>query len=89
MFTSAATPRLLATGSARDHIVAFMRGEDVLAAVTRWTVRLAETGWGDTVLALPDGVWTDRIGGGRFSGPAAAADLFAELPVVLLERVDG
>ena len=89
MFTSGGYTPVLATGSARDHIVAFMRGEDVVVAVTRWTIRLDETGWGDTVLALPDGVWTDHIGGRRFSGPAAAADLFAELPVVLLERVDG
>ena len=88
-FTSGGYTPVLATGSARDHVVAFLRGDDVLVAVSRWTVRLGETGWGDTVLALPNGVWTDCIGGGRFSGPAAAADLFAELPVALLERVDG
>ena len=50
---------------------------------------LAETGWGDTSLTLPDGVWADRIAGGRFSGRVLASDLFAELPVALLERVDG
>ena len=50
---------------------------------------LAETGWGDTALTLPDGVWTDRIAGGRFSGRVLAVELFAELPVALLERVDG
>ena len=88
-FTSGGYTPVLATGSARDHLVAFMRGDDVLVAVSRWTVRLGETGWGDTILALPGGVWTDRIAGGRFSGPTAAADLFAELPVVLLERTDG
>jgi hypothetical protein len=37
-------------------------------------------------LALPAGVWVDRIGGGRFGGEVLAADLFANLGVVLLER---
>ena len=30
---------VLATGSAADHVVAFRRGDDVLVAVVRWTVR--------------------------------------------------
>jgi (1->4)-alpha-D-glucan 1-alpha-D-glucosylmutase len=77
---------VLATGSAGDHVVAFRRGEDVLVAVTRWTVRLAEAGWGDTVVPLPDGSWTDTLTGAMASGPTSAAELFAELPVVLLVR---
>jgi (1->4)-alpha-D-glucan 1-alpha-D-glucosylmutase len=77
---------VLAAGSAADHVVAFRRGEDILVAVTRWTVRLAETGWGNTVVPLPDGYWTDTLTGAMASGPTSAAELFAELPVVLLER---
>ena len=50
---------VLAAGVAADHVVAFRRSDDVLVAVTRWTVRLAETGWGDTVVALPGG-FVDR-----------------------------
>ena len=42
---------VLAAGAAAEHVVAFRRGDDVLVAVSRWTVRLDETGWGDTVLA--------------------------------------
>jgi (1->4)-alpha-D-glucan 1-alpha-D-glucosylmutase len=68
--------------------VAFLRGDDVITAVTRHSVRLAETGWGDTTLALPDGVWTDRIARSKFSGEVTAADLFAASPVALLERTD-
>jgi (1->4)-alpha-D-glucan 1-alpha-D-glucosylmutase len=79
---------LLAEGSAAEHLVAFQRGEDVVTAVTRHSVRLAEKGWGDTVLTLPSGKWADRIGGGRFSGEVTAAELMAESPVTLLERVD-
>jgi len=77
---------VLATGQAGDHVVAFRRGDDVLVAVTRWTVRLAEKGWGNTVVPLPDGSWTDTLTGAMASGPTSAAELFAELPVVLLER---
>ena len=34
---------VLAEGSAARHLVAFLRGDDVLVAVRRWTVDLAET----------------------------------------------
>ena len=79
---------MLADGPAADHVVAFRRGEDVLVAVTRWTVRLGETGWGNTTLALPPGDWTDRLTGRQWSGATLAATLLAELPGVLLERTD-
>jgi (1->4)-alpha-D-glucan 1-alpha-D-glucosylmutase len=79
---------LLATGTAADHVVAFRRGEDVVVAVTRWTFQLDDAGWGDTVVPLPDGQWTDTLSGATFSGATAAPELFAELPVVLLERAD-
>jgi (1->4)-alpha-D-glucan 1-alpha-D-glucosylmutase len=80
---------LLAVGSAADHLVAFLRGDAVLVAVSRWTVALAETGWGTTMLDLSAGAWTDRISGSRFRGSVPASALFADLPVVLLERADG
>lgn len=78
---------LLAEGPAAGHVVAFARGVGVVTAVTRHSVTLSENGWGDTVLTLPDGEWVDRIGAGRFSGKVSPAELFAELPVALLERV--
>ncbi len=77
---------VLATGVASDHVVAFRRGNDILVAVTRWTVRLRETGWGNTVVPLPDGAWTDRLTGAMASGPTSAVELFADLPCVLMER---
>jgi (1->4)-alpha-D-glucan 1-alpha-D-glucosylmutase len=77
---------VLASGEASDHVVAFRRGDDVLVAVTRYTVRLAESGWGNTVLPLPDGTWTDALNGAVASGATSAAQLFSDLPVVLLER---
>jgi (1->4)-alpha-D-glucan 1-alpha-D-glucosylmutase len=77
---------VLAEGEASDHVVAFRRGDDVLVAVTRWTVRLAEKGWGNTVLPLPEGTWTDALSGAVAGGATSAAQLFSDLPVVLLER---
>ncbi len=77
---------VLAAGTAADHVVAFRRGDDVLVAVTRWTVHLEETGWGDTVVALPDGSWTGALTGAVVTGAVPATELFAELPVALLER---
>jgi (1->4)-alpha-D-glucan 1-alpha-D-glucosylmutase len=85
-FASGAHRPLLASGEAREHVVAFQRGDDVVVAVSRWTVRLADTGWGDTSLALPAGDWTDRLTGLRFSGRVELADLYADLPVALLEK---
>jgi (1->4)-alpha-D-glucan 1-alpha-D-glucosylmutase len=79
---------VLAAGTAADHVIAFRRGADVLVAVTRWTVRLKQTGWGDTELTVPDGTWTDALTGRVITGPVPAAELFTELPVALLERTD-
>ncbi|OPX11273.1 malto-oligosyltrehalose synthase [Mycobacterium sp. AT1] len=77
---------VLAEGAAAQHLISFLRGDDVLVAVQRWTVGLAETGWGDTSLPLPDGHWVDRLTGRSFSGRASATELFTDLPATLLER---
>jgi (1->4)-alpha-D-glucan 1-alpha-D-glucosylmutase len=88
VFSGGGYTPLLAEGSAAEHLAAFVRSEDVVTAVTRHSVRLAETGWDDTLLTLPVGTWANRVGTGRFSGAICPDDLFAELPVALLERVD-
>ncbi|WP_343708543.1 malto-oligosyltrehalose synthase [Mycobacterium sp.] len=78
----------LAAGAGADHLVAFRRGDDVLVAVTRWTVQLEQTGWGDTVITLPEGAWRNALTGAAVRGTVPASELFAELPVALLERAD-
>jgi (1->4)-alpha-D-glucan 1-alpha-D-glucosylmutase len=80
---------ILAAGAAADHVVAFLRGDDVLVTVSRWTVHLEQSGWGDTVIPIPEGSWTDTLTGSMANGSVAAAELFADLPVALLERTDG
>jgi (1->4)-alpha-D-glucan 1-alpha-D-glucosylmutase len=88
-FTDGGYTPVVAEGASAEHVVAFLRADNVLSTVTRHSVVLAETSWRDTALTLPDGVWADRIAGGRFSGRALVSDLFADLPVALLERLDG
>ncbi|MBZ3904673.1 malto-oligosyltrehalose synthase [Streptomyces griseiscabiei] len=92
VFGEAATyAPLPATGPAAGHCVAFARSGEVVTAVTRLSLRLAEAGgWGDTRLTLPAGRWAEVIGGEReFTGEVRVAELFASLPVALLERVGG
>ncbi|MGQ4487996.1 malto-oligosyltrehalose synthase [Streptomyces sp. SAS_281] len=81
---------LRASGPAASHCVAFCRSGEVVTAVTRLSLRLAESGgWRGTRLALPDeGVWRDLLAPGRAftGGTAEAAELFADRPVALLVR---
>lgn len=89
---------LFATGPAADHCLAFSRSGEVVTAVTRLSLRLAESGgWGPTELALPEGVWADVLStddsgrsphsGPEFRGSVKLRDLFADRPVALLRRV--
>ncbi|MFJ7769535.1 malto-oligosyltrehalose synthase [Streptomyces sp. NPDC097107] len=89
-FGDAATYEPLpAEGHAAAHCVAFVRSGDVVTAVTRLSLRLAEAGgWHGTTLPLPPGRWADALTPGReFTGHARVEDLFAGVPVALLERV--
>lgn len=78
---------LPAAGSAASHVIAFDRG-GAIAAVTRLPLGLAARGgWGDTVVMLPSGGWTDAFTRTQYEGgPVAAGELFARYPVVLLTR---
>ncbi|MBZ9638224.1 malto-oligosyltrehalose synthase [Streptomyces sp. PSKA30] len=90
VFGDAATyAPLTAEGPAASHCVAYVRSGEVVTAVTRLSLRLAEAGgWRDTRLTLPPGRWADVLAPEReFTGPTRADDLFAPLPVALLERV--
>ncbi|MEV7219146.1 malto-oligosyltrehalose synthase [Streptomyces sp. NPDC093681] len=90
-FGAAATYEPLpAEGPAAAHCVAFARSGRAVTAVTRLSLRLAEAGgWRGTTLPLPPGRWADALAPEReFAGHARVADLFADMPVALLERVD-
>ncbi|MEV5728995.1 malto-oligosyltrehalose synthase [Streptomyces pharetrae] len=90
VFGEAATyTPLYAEGPAADHVLAYARSGEVVTAVTRLSLRLAEAGgWRDTRLALPPGRWADVLTPGReFTGHARVQELLEPLPVALLERV--
>ena len=81
---------LPADGPAAAHAVAFQRSSSLVAVATRLPVGLAARGgWGDTVLALPDGAadWHDVVTDTAVDGAAPQlADLLARYPVALLVR---
>lgn len=85
---------LYATGPAAAHCLAFCRTGEVITAVTRLPLRLAEAGgWAGTELTLPEGRWADLLAspgrefeGGEGGGPVDLALLFADRPVALLSR---
>ncbi|WP_445282696.1 malto-oligosyltrehalose synthase [Streptomyces sp. DSM 118148] len=86
--TAAAYAPLAADGPAAEHCLAFTRSGEVVTAVTRLSLRLAESGgWRETRLELPPGRWADALAPGReFTGHARVADLLDRFPVALLER---
>jgi (1->4)-alpha-D-glucan 1-alpha-D-glucosylmutase len=81
LFTSY-TP-VTAVGGSAGHVVAFDRG-GVVAVATRLPVGLAARGWGDTVLDLPPGAWSDVLTGRDTDGHLGG--LLADHPVALLVR---
>ncbi|MET9654523.1 malto-oligosyltrehalose synthase [Streptomyces sp. NPDC006460] len=80
---------LTAAGPGAPHCLAFARSGEVVTAVTRLPLRLAESGgWQDTELMLPPGRWFDLLDGVRefAGGTVKVAELLAERPVALLSR---
>jgi len=80
-----------ATGERAERVVGYARGRvgeqpEVVVLVTRHSIGLAETGWGDTAIDLPEGAWTDRLTGHTFQGRTRIEQIFARLPVALLVR---
>jgi (1->4)-alpha-D-glucan 1-alpha-D-glucosylmutase len=71
------------------HALAFLRGDTLLTVVTRLPHGLQRAGgWGEQVLDLPPGVWTDLLAGHgtELSGSIRLGELLAEAPVALLLR---
>jgi (1->4)-alpha-D-glucan 1-alpha-D-glucosylmutase len=76
--------RLETTGPKAEHVIAFRRGENVVTCVPRWNALLGD-GWGDTLISLPEGRWTNELTGEGWSGgPARMEELFRRFPVALL-----
>ena len=77
---------LAAEGTLAGAVVAFSRGEAVVAVVPRLVRQVERLGWSDTRLALPDGRWRN-LDRAEHAGTVPLATLVAGFPVALLERV--
>jgi (1->4)-alpha-D-glucan 1-alpha-D-glucosylmutase len=75
-----------ARGARRDHVVAFMRSEAVIAIVPRLVAKLAGD-WRDTEVELPIGEWTNHLTGELLQGGhVRLAEVLRRFPVGLLAR---
>jgi (1->4)-alpha-D-glucan 1-alpha-D-glucosylmutase len=84
-FTASYEP-ILAKGQRRDHVIAFARGDQVIAVAPRFPVGLAGN-WSDTTVVLPEGRFHDRLSGTQVEGGMQSlAGLLARFPAALLAR---
>ena len=78
---------LSASGTKKDHVIAFARSERIVAVVPRLVWSLGDD-WDDTELRLPEGRWHDAFSGDTFEDMATLSSLTERLPVALLVRLD-
>ncbi|MGK2948841.1 MAG: malto-oligosyltrehalose synthase [Acidimicrobiales bacterium] len=77
---------LTATGAGARHVVAFERG-DLVVAVPRCLLGRDGDGWGDTAVEVPPGPWIDVLSGRQLPGGATpVAELLEAFPVAVLGR---
>jgi (1->4)-alpha-D-glucan 1-alpha-D-glucosylmutase len=81
---SATYESIEASGPREDNVLGFVRGGEVAALVTRISTHV-ERGWGTTEVRLPEGSWCDALTSRRHGRRVRAAEVFADLPVALLE----
>jgi len=76
---------LVARGANLGRLLAYQRGDDLIAVVPRFTLSLS-SGWEDTSLNLPEGRWRNCFTGAEWSGTVLPEELFGAFPVALLVR---
>jgi (1->4)-alpha-D-glucan 1-alpha-D-glucosylmutase len=82
---AAYTP-LRVRGSKAGHVIAYLRGDDVVTVVPR-LVSLLAAEWEQTAVKLPEGRWTNRLTGASVEGgKVAVGDLLRDFPVALLVK---
>jgi (1->4)-alpha-D-glucan 1-alpha-D-glucosylmutase len=79
---------LMVDGAKHDHVIAYLRGDDVVTVAPRLTVKLGGV-WKDTVVTLPEGRWRNRLTGVIVAGgEVEVKGLLKDFPVALLARED-
>jgi (1->4)-alpha-D-glucan 1-alpha-D-glucosylmutase len=76
---------LVAQGSHLGRLLAFRRGENLIAVVPRFTHTLVRE-WGDTRLPLPGGVWRNCFTDELVQKEVSPTELFRSFPVALFLR---
>ena len=76
---------LVAQGAHLGNVLAFRRGENLIAVVPRFTLSV-KGDWGDTRLPLPRGAWRNAFTDTRVSDSIGPGELFGGFPVALLVR---
>jgi (1->4)-alpha-D-glucan 1-alpha-D-glucosylmutase len=76
---------LVAQGGHLGNLLAFRRGENLIAVVPRFTLSVGGN-WADTLLPLPRGSWRNYLTEAVLEGSVAPSALFADFPVALLIR---
>jgi (1->4)-alpha-D-glucan 1-alpha-D-glucosylmutase len=76
---------LVAQGTHLGNLLAFRRGENLIAVVPRFSMTVGAD-WGDTRLPLLRGVWVNAFTDARLQGSVAPAELFGAFPVAILTR---
>ena len=84
---AAYTP-VTATGPKAAHVIAYLRGENILTIAPRHTVTLTGA-WQSTTIPIPAGTWRNRLTNERIvSGEVEIDQLLHSFPVALLTRED-
>jgi len=78
---------LVAQGAHLGNLLAFRRGENLIAVVPRFTMTVGAE-WGDTRLPLPRGAWKNRFTDAVVQGTVNPDELLDAFPVALLIRED-
>jgi (1->4)-alpha-D-glucan 1-alpha-D-glucosylmutase len=79
---------LMVDGAKHDHVIAYLRGEDVVTVVPRLILKLGGA-WKDTSVTLPEGRWRNRMTGANIEGgEVGVKELLKDFPVALLARED-
>jgi len=73
-------------GPRKDHLVAYMRGENVAVIAPRWYLKI-DGNFGSTTVEFPEGSWTHLLTGEHIKGGAVRAqNLLKRFPVALLTK---
>ncbi len=77
---------LRAKGEKEKHVVAYMRGNDVIVIVPRLVLTLAAC-WSDMTIKIPSGKWRDRLSGSVWDGGEIRLDnVLKRFPVALFVK---